>query len=196
MNFIQQVKRDLNDPLTTFRWFERFIAAVCIAIPAVLRITDQCDNCTGFGGFRPSISNYVYMPHSYIFGLLLTMAAMLFIFNGAVYFRNDDGRSNLKLNKNGKYYNVALGLFLLGVIVLPHKEYPVPHYIFATLFFVGNAVVTGVFHEPQNRKLSITMAVLTVASLVPALLCIIPLFWAEWLSLIVIAIHFILEARK
>jgi hypothetical protein len=44
--------------------------------------------CKDKWGFRLSLSDYVYSSNSYIFGMLYTMAAMLFIFNGAVYFKS------------------------------------------------------------------------------------------------------------
>jgi hypothetical protein len=90
MKLLQKVKEKLEDPLATFKWFERSIAITCIAVPAILRLTDTLPNGGHAISFRPSISDYVYMPHRYVFGMLLMMASMLFIFNGAVYFRNQN----------------------------------------------------------------------------------------------------------
>lgn len=175
------------NPLRTFRLFEITIAIVCMAIPALLRLADS-----GYPGFRPSISDYVYMPRSYIFGMLLTVGAMLFIYNGAVYFNNE---RVFGLNSAGKWYNVVLGLSLIGIILLPYKQHVALHYSFAGIFFVGNALVTAFFHRPQFAVLSIALAVLTLVAIVLH-------FWggflsllaAEWISLTVIGIHFILEA--
>jgi len=161
----------------------------------VLRLTDTKPDADDRFGFQSSVSAYVYMPHSYIFGMLLCMAAMLFIFNGAVYFRNEEPHK-LDLNPKGKWYNLALGLALMMIIVLPCHDYVVAHDIFAGLFFLGNAFVIGFFHAPKNRVPSIALALLTVASMVPWALHVTTLFYSEWLSLIVIGIHFILEARK
>ena len=88
----------MHDKLATFKWFERTISITCIGIPVVLRLTDLDQTGKIAACFRSSISAYVYMTHSYVFGLLLTMAAMLFVFNGTVYFNNED--SGLKLNYN------------------------------------------------------------------------------------------------
>jgi len=195
MNLTQTIKTKLHDPLATFRGLERTIATVCILIPAVLRLTDTAPCPTDRFGFQSSISAYVYMPHSYMFGMMLCMAAMLFIFNGAVYFRNEDPHK-LNLNPKGKWYNLTLGLTLLIIIILPCRDYVIPHYIFAGIFFLGNAFVIGFFHEPKNRTLSISLAMVTVASMIPWILGISSLFYSEWLSLIVIGIHFILEARR
>lgn len=183
----QQIRRALNNELKTFKVFERTIALVCITIPAILWLADK-----GTTGFRSSISNYVYMDRSYIFGMLLCTAAMLFIFNGAVYFRNDN---KLNINKHGKWYNVILGLSLLGVILFPHEEYAIPHYIFAGIFFLGSAVFIGIFHQKKDRKISITLAVITITCILLHFIIGIPLFWAEWLSLTVIGVHFILESK-
>ena len=140
-------------------------------MPALLWLAD-----TGKREFRYSISDYVYMNHSYIFGMLLCTAAMLFIFNGAVYFKTEQ---KVNVNKQGKWYNVILGTSLLGVILLPHLQYPVPHYTFAGIFFIGNALVIGIFHKTEDRKISIILALLTVATLALALpfLDILSVFW-------------------
>ncbi len=188
MNIIDTVRAVLRDPLATFTIFERGIAGLCIAIPVFLRLADG-----GYPGWRPSISDYVSMNRSYIFGMLLCMAAMLFIYNGAVYFRNE---TSFGLKRAGKWYNVILGLCLLGIILLPNYEYATVHYFFSGIFFGGNAVVIGLFHNEKDRVISIVLAVLTVAALVlhytvhwPSLL------FAEWFSLAVIAAHFIMQSR-
>ena len=80
MKIFSIVKTTLADPLVTFKYFERFIAIFCIIMPLILWLADGGINHP----FRDSISDYVYMPHSYVFGMLLCIAAMLFIFNGAV----------------------------------------------------------------------------------------------------------------
>jgi hypothetical protein len=186
MNLAKKVKQKMADPLLTFKYFERFIAAFCISIPLLLWLVDAPDDHK----FRGSVSNYVYMNKSYIFGLLLTMAAMLFIFNGAVYYNNE---KHLNISWHGQWYNIVLGLSLIGVVCFPHKEYAIPHYIFAGIFFLGNALVTGIFYKDKDKKKSIFLAILTVAALPLALINVISLLVAEWISLGVIAVHFILS---
>ena len=198
MSFVQKIKSGLNNRLLTFKWFERFISPFCISIPLLLYITDKYERGGRYPGFRINLSDYVYMWHNYLFGMLLSIAAMLFVFNGAVYFRNEQDKSELSLSKYGKWYNVVLGLSLLGVVILPWRQYQVPHFVFAAIFFLGNAVVTGLFHQKRNRVLSIILAVLTVAALGLNLLNVIPgfsLLAAEWISLSVVAVHFYLESR-
>mgnify|MGYP000287397387 CR=1 FL=1 len=68
--------------LIAFAKVERLIAMICIFIPLLLFWAE------GSNEFRDSISNYVYMDKNrHIFGLLLTLAAMLFIFNGVLYIK-------------------------------------------------------------------------------------------------------------
>lgn len=182
-NLAHRIGSKLSDPLLTFKYFERFLASFCIVMPLILRLTD--DNTA----FRPSISNYVYMPHSYVFGMLLCIAAMLFIFNGAVYYKSE---RHMHISYHGQWYNVVLGVSLMGVICFPHLQYPIPHYFCAILFFVGNAVVTMLFYKDKHKAISITLGVLTLAAMPLVPLKIISLLAAEWISLTVIGIHFVL----
>jgi cell division protein FtsW (lipid II flippase) len=162
---MQSLPRAVHDRLATFRLFEILIALVCIVMPGLLKLTD-----TGASGFRSCISDYVYMTHSYFFGMLLCIAGMLFIFHGAVYFRN-------------------------AFSLTPYHQYFISHNIFAGIFFLGNAVVIAIFHKTKYRVISLILAVLTVLALALCLLFnTVSLFAAEWISLTVIGIHFILEA--
>jgi hypothetical protein len=63
--------------------------------------------------------------------------------------------------------------------VLLQLQYPVPHYTFGGIFFIGNALVIGIFHKTEDRKISIILALLTVATLALALpfLDILSVFW-------------------
>ena len=189
MDIIKTFRRKLIDPLVTFKYFERLIAAFCIVIPLLLWVTDGNIQHS----FRPSISNYVYMDHSYVFGMLLSIAAMLFIFNGAVYFKSEQ---YMHISWHGQWYNVVLGISLLGVICFPHEEYPIPHYLSAAIFFLGNALVTGIFYKDKDKTLSIILAVFTIASYPLAFMNVISILVAEWISLSVIAVHFVLSTIK
>jgi hypothetical protein len=177
----------LADPLATFRIFERTIAVVCMTIPALLRLADK-----GNTGFRESISDYVYMSDSYIYGMLLCMAAMLMIFNGAVYFRNENA---MGLPRAGKWYNVILGVSLLVVILFPHRQYVIIHYFFGGVFFLGNAVVTALFSYARDRVVSVVLAVVTVAAIGLHYAGVWSLLAGEWISLAVISAHFIMQSR-
>ncbi len=182
---LQGIQRGLRDPLKTFRAFEITIAAICMTIPLLLKLADW-----QYAGFRDSISAYVDMPSRQIFGMLLCIPSMLFIFNGAVYFRNE---SRFGLKKGGKWYNIALGFSLLGVILFHYVNQKYFHFAFAILFFVGNALVIAIYHKKKHRWISLFLALLTVTFLVLGFTKQISLLAGEWLSLAVIGIHFILE---
>jgi hypothetical protein len=186
MKIIPTIKGTLADPLATFKYFERLIATFCIIMPLILWLADG----TMPHAFRPSISNYVYMANSFVFGMLLCIAAMLFIFNGAVYYKNE---TSMHISWHGQWYNIVLGVSLMGVICFPHKEYPIPHFTCAGLFFLGNAVVSICFHKDKDKGKSILLGILTVAALPLAFMHVISVLVAEWISLSVIGIHFMLS---
>ena len=201
MKVITTIKGKLADPLYTFRLFERFIAAFCVLIPFILWLTDGSFPHS----FRPSISQYALMKNNYVFGMLLSIAATLFIFNGAVYFNN---KKYMHISENGQWYNVILGLSLIGVVCFPccnccldpckqhiahYCTCRIMHFVFAGMFFIGNAFVTAFFHKDKDKIISIILALLTIAALPFAIFNVISLLAAEWISLIVVSIHFILS---
>ena len=184
-NPLTSLATQFTDDLKSFRMLEFILAITCVTIPIWLRLAD--DNHP----FRFSISDYVHMPRNYIFGMMLCMPAMLFIFNGAVYFHNENEVNGLK--RSGKWYNIILGLALLGVILFPSAPgflYYL-HIGFAVIFFVGNAVVALVVHDEENHKSGILLAILTVISFAVMLIFknSISMLCAEWVSLAVIGIH-------
>jgi hypothetical protein len=226
------------DKLAAYAKMERFVAVACMIMPLILWWADAEP------GLRESISDYVYMePNAHVFGIMLTIAAMLFISNGfinikAVYrgktelMRHfypeylasesvDDDRAAQKLSvksseklrnrvqkmqeekfsrskRHGRWYNIVLGLALLGVAVFPHEDYFFWHYLFAIIFFVGSALVIAIFNEKRHRKISIVIAILSVIALAAHFVFPqwISLLGAEWVSLCVIGTHYILESSK
>lgn len=204
--------------LFTFVFFERLIAAFCIFIPLILWFTDRAtlyiNGPTAIHtGFRPSISQYVDMQKSHVFGMVLAIAAMLFIFNGAVYYHYLDSHSKdshkkphgLPISLHGQWYNVVLGLSLIGVISFSCMDYMTTHCIFAAIFFFGNALVTGFFCRSEHKTISVIMAIVTAASLLIGIILHIKfnttngtnnypfLLVGEWISLTVISVHFTLS---
>ncbi len=162
------------DGITRFAKLERVIAAVCLLIPALLVWFDD-------GRIRDSISAYYNMHSDQMFYFPLTVASMLFVVNGVV--------------KERHLYNTFLGLMLAGVILFNYIDRKTLHYVFATAFFGGNAVVILVF----SSKKELWFKALLVAGIALAMLgCFVfkwfPLFWAEWFSLGIIALHYILES--
>jgi len=190
MNYVAERLKNME----LYRLVERILAGFCLLIPLFLILTDTAN--TPFSRVRPSISNYVYMEKSYVYGSLLTIAALLFFFNGILHFRD---HSTNRTKPNAKWYNAVLGLSLFGVIYFPHKELPWPHYLSAIVFFGGSILVIAVFCEHKDRHLSWVLAGLATLSyllyfLIPDVFGPSSLFWAEWISLTVIGIHFILES--
>ncbi|MCF6280275.1 MAG: hypothetical protein L3J14_08010 [Flavobacteriaceae bacterium] len=105
------------------------------------------------------------MDNNYVFGLLLTMAAMLFVFNGALYFKSEEYKKLEGKGKN-KWYNIVFGIYLLLVILFPHEEYKWPHYIAAGIFFLGSSLAIAFDCSKKDRKLNLFFAILSIASLV------------------------------
>lgn len=177
--------------LAGFAKLERIIAVVLIFIPLLLRWAENGNS------FRSSISNYVYMNKNiHIFGLLLTLAATLFIFNGVLYIQQNGDLDFPK--RQARWYNIVLGAALFGVLLFPHLESPVMHYIFAGIFFLGSVVFIAIFHNKKYRKLSIFIATLPLISLGLYFYdkTIISLLWAEWIALGAIGVHYILESLE
>jgi hypothetical protein len=88
-----------------------------------------------------SLSIYVTIKDSFIFGLLLMMAVMLFVTNGLVYW-NEYKKGSRPGVQWRAYGNVFLGLALAGVLLFPCTRAKVPHFVFAALFFLGCALAT------------------------------------------------------
>jgi hypothetical protein len=163
-----------------FARLERVLAALCLFIPVFLIWFDTgpFDN----GRIRDTISHYYNMEENQVFYFPLTVASMLFVVNGVI--------------KQRHIYNTLLGGMLAGVILFNRDDFNRLHTIFAAAFFVGNAVVIIVF----SSKKELWFKALLVAALVISMLgCFVfgwfTQFWAEWLSLGIIALHFILESR-
>lgn len=190
--FLNRSQKILKDTIA-FAKVERFIAVLLISLPIILRWYDYTES-----GFRPSISNYVYMCDSYVFGALISLAAALFIFNGALYFEGSHG------SKKGRWYNIFLGVFLFGVLFFPHLQFSTIHYIFAGLFYAGAAAIMPIYCVPEKRVFAYLLATITLGSV--ALYFILKLFpevsftknytllIAEWIGLTAIAIHFVLRS--
>ncbi len=175
---------------------EVYIALICIGIPVILRIADTKDDKIGF---RSSISAYIDMNRRHVFGMVFTIAAMLFIYNGVINL-NDSLQEqivNLGFWKE-KGYNILLGLALFGVLLFPYNVCPKTHYTFAVLFFVGSTMVIAFFHEEDDAIISYIIAAASIIALAAHIINEkwINLFWAEWIALTVIGIHFILEAKN
>jgi len=155
-------------------------------------------------GFRFSISNYARSSRSYLFGLLYCLAAVLFLLNGVVYYKNkNEDKESLNLDKRGHWYNLAIGLSLLGVVFSPQCELPIPHNIFTGLFFAGNLYALFFASNPnESRVYKIIRKVMAVLILIAVAIAVILIYipgddkftvlYAEWISLTFIGIHLIM----
>ena len=152
---------------------EVILSTILVFIPLILiAVTHQV---------RPSISNYVYSSASHIFAALLSIAAALFIVNGTAY--------------NKKWYNIVLGCALIGVVATPHLDYPIWHYAFASLFFLGSVFVMIFFSSAKQREIKIVAGAIIILGLLGHFATnTYSLFYAEWIGLMPIAIHFIGES--
>jgi hypothetical protein len=144
-------------------------------------------------GFRTSISEYAYGRKSHVFAMLYTIAAMMYIFNWAVYFKSE-GR--LRVNTAAKHFNLLTGLCLLGVICAPERSYCYLHYGFAIGFFLFNGLNMG-FSKNSNSKKARWFMVLVMFSFlaIPSFNSKVTLLWAEWLALLVIVAYLLQDSR-
>ena len=163
--------------LARFATVERALAGLCVTIPLWLVLFDEDQD-----SIRGSVSAYFDMtpPQAYYFPL--TVAAMLFLFNGIV--------------KSRRFYNVVLGLCLSGVVLFNLEgATAVPHYVFAVGFFGLNAIVILWFSNDVSVALrNALIAVLVAAVLAWIFIDAFTTFWAETVSLIAIAAHFVLDS--
>ncbi len=174
---------------------EIFIALICICIPIILRIADSKNKQKGF---RSSISAYIEMERRHIFGMVFTIAAMLFIYNGVINLDAGFQEQIYQVNFwQERGYNILLGMALFGVLLFPYNVYPKIHYTFAVLFFIGCMLVIAFVHDKEDTLISYIIAAVSILALLAHLINKkwINLFWAEWMALTVIGIHFILEAK-
>lgn len=161
------------EDLKSYAKLERVLALFCVASPLVMIGADR--------GVRGSISAYYDIAQNQLFYFPLTAASILFLVNGFVKKRN--------------WYNAWLGIMLAGVVLLNYQDFTWYHGAFAIAFFAGNAAVM-VFY---SREVSFRIRVAVLIGVVLAFLAWTPfgwysLFWAEWISLGLIAAHFLLDA--
>ena len=169
--------RALPGALRRFARLERILGAVLVLTPAVLILVDA-----GPDRVRDSISAYYDVRTPSAFYVPLTVGAMLFLVNGLV--------------RDGHSYNTLLGLALAGVILFDHDgDTSLPHLVFAGAFFGGNVLVMMFFSTRKSTRVK----VLFVGGIAGAMALWIvtdwfTLFSAEWVSLAIIAMHFILDS--
>lgn len=153
--------------------FELITSSILFFLPVILILVT--------GEVRSSISNYAYSSQPQLLPTLLTAVGLLFIYNGVV---NRD-----------KWYNIVLGLSLIGVALTPHLDFPLWHYIFTGIFFVGSALAMIIWSSKEQRLWKIIAGVIMVSAIILAFFFhILPVFYAEWIGILPITIHFIGES--
>jgi hypothetical protein len=165
---------ELSDGIKRFAKLERVLAALCLLTPALLIYFDN-------GTIRASLSSYFDMRLNQAYYFPLTMISMLFIVNGVI--------------KNKKLYNTVLGVLMAGLILIDHDSSKLFHYLFAIGFFLGNAVVILVYSSKKELWFkAIMVGVMVCGILLHIVFSWFTLFWAEWLSMGIISLHYILES--
>lgn len=157
--------------ITLFSKVKVIQALAFLLIPLVLYLLN--------GDLLSSISAYVnYTPVAFTF--MLTLAACLFIYDG--------------LTTEERWYNIYIGASLFGVITLNHLDYPILHYTFAVVFFIGSLVNMVAFSSTSERLLKFLTAIAVLFGMSG---CFIfnwySIYWAEWIGMVPISAHFILE---
>ena len=106
---------------------------------------------------------------------------MLFIVNGLV--------------KHRRWYNAVLGFTLIGLLVFNCDDAEWLHYSFAAVFFVGNVAVMLIYSSKKQRWFKgVMVSVIGLAMAGYFLIDWFSLFWAEWISLLIVALHYVLES--
>lgn len=166
------------------RWanVQRVLAIALIANPLVMYVFDEV-TLGSVSGFRDSISAYYDMEAAAAFYVPLTVAAMLFVVHGVI--------------KEGRWHNWALGIALALVVIFNKDGFWYIHFPAAGIFYAGNAAAIAVTKDPSGYRKRILLglggAVLILwlvfrSSVSTALLI------AEWLGLVLIAVHFFWDA--
>lgn len=115
-----------------------------------------------------------------LFAFLLTLAGMLFINDGLV--------------SKGRWYNYIIGLSLFGVVLFTCFDFPIIHYIFAGVFFIGSLFNMVFFSSNKERWFKALVAFGVLFGMAGCfLLKWYSIFWAEFIGMIPISIHYVLE---
>lgn len=129
----------------------------------------------------PSISHYAHAKPM-LFAVLLTMAACLFLYDGYV--------------EPKRRYNLIPAIGLFGLTLFPNITWDNTHYTFTVMFFIGSLFNMVYFSSREERWWKILTALLVLFGMAG---CFIfdwySIFWAEWIGMIPISIHFVLEAQ-
>ncbi|MFT4865832.1 MAG: hypothetical protein ACI8RE_002026 [Ilumatobacter sp.] len=205
-----------NDPEWEYQSFDVVAVAACVFAPALMWIAEMTDRGELLAP-RESISSYHDVLTAGAFFIPLTVAVMLFVVNGWIYA--------------GHRVHVAMGVYLLGVIVFDHVGRTRPlHFVFAGAFFVVGAFLEAVRDsdvpdwsplkwilmapilpgwilfsrwsrvKQQGRRAGAILLPFAVFALLARVgggwIGDCWLFFAEWIALAVLVIHYLCDARS
>lgn len=157
-----------------FSNLESILAGLLLCLPLALILSS--------GEVRSSISDYAYSEVSQLFSGLLWFTSSMFLYNGVV--RN-------------KWYNTVLGFSLVSVALTPHLDYPIFHYSSAAIFFLGSVFVMIYFSSSKQRIFKIFFGlIIFISLLIHFIFDLYSLFYAEWIGILPISIHFIGESMN
>ena len=148
-------------------------AIVFLFIPLILILVND-------GVVLKSISAYAkYTPMT--FSSLLSLASAIFIYDGI-------------LEHKSRWYNIYIGLSLLGVVYFDMYNHFIIHYIFAGIFFLGSLFNMVYFSSKKQRFIKLLVAFIVLLGMSGHYIFnLYSLFWAEWFAMIPMSIHYILE---
>ena len=152
---------------------ERLLTTVCAFSPVLMVWIDP-------DPLRDSISAYFSMTANQWFYVPLAIGAMLFLVNG--------------ITKRNHWYNWVLGIALVGVLMFNTRDFAGIHMVFAITFFAGNAAVIIWWTDVPAQYRYGFAAALGIAAMITAATGSLTIWLAEFISLVIIAIHFFLNS--
>jgi len=165
-NYIKSVRKRVYN-------YDKWVVLLLITMPLIL---------LGFNGWemKQSISAFVYMENNQVFYFLFFIAASMFGYNGALWLKN---------------YQILLGAALAGIALTPHLEYELAHNIFAVGFFLGSIYIMIKHSSKEQRPFKIIAGAFIVFGMLGHFAVgWYSLFWAEWIGMLPIAIHYVGES--
>ncbi len=109
----------------------------------------------------------------------LAVGAMLFLVNG--------------ITKGQHWYNWVLGVALVGVLMFNTQDWGIVHTVFAVTFFGGNVAVM-IWWSNAHPYYRYGFAAVVVVGMILLATETISLWFAEFVSLLAIAAHYILDS--
>lgn len=169
---IVAVASNAGSQLAEWTPVERLLAGVCAISPLVMWWVDP-------EPLRSSISAYFAMIDNQWFYVPLAVGAMLFLVNG--------------ITKQKHWYNWVLGAALVGVLMFNTEDWVVVHMIFAIAFFGGNVAVM-IWWSDAPARYRYGFAAVVIVGMILLATDVISLWFAEFVSLLAIAAHYVLDS--